>query len=101
MFAKRRSVVYQDADGNEEWRTPISTREVQVDAANPFEGYATQFESDKVICTYDVDNFEKNDANRYTIVTWLDGNDEDSNHTIDAPEGAAIKLGVEINAYEN
>ncbi len=101
VYAKRRSIVYQDANGNEEWRTPISTREVQVDAANPFEGYATQFESDKVICTYDVDNFAKNDAKRYTIVTWLDGNDEDSNHTVSVPEGAAIKLGVEINAYEN
>jgi hypothetical protein len=101
VYAKSRTDAYVDKDGNKITKTPISTRESQVDALNPFEGYATEFESDKVICTYDVDNFQKGDNNRYTIVTWLDGNDIDSDPNGTVPEGAAIKLGVEINAYEN
>ena len=40
-----------------------------------------------------------NEIRRYTIVTWLEGF-RSSNEQL-APDGATIKLGVEINAYEN
>ena len=65
-----------------------------------FPGFAKQFESEKVVATIPVKYFDRSDMNRYTIVTWLEGYDPQSDGR-EAPEGASIKLGVEINAYEN
>jgi len=64
-----------------------------------FPGFAIPFESDSVIATIPVQYFDQSDMNRYTIVTWIEGYDPQSHG--EAPEGACIKLGVEINAYEN
>lgn len=61
--------------------------------------FAEQFESNNVIVTKDVQRFRSNDVRRYTIVTWLEGEDPQAN--LEAPEGATLKLGVTINAYEN
>lgn len=73
------------------------------DAAHPL---AEPFE-DRVIARYTVDGFGINEMMRYTIVTWLEGNDPEA-ETVDSqgkkkdpPIGASLKLGVEINAYES
>lgn len=64
------------------------------------EDLAYEFVDDKTIAALDpVYDFEPGDVKRYTLVTWLEGEDPQSNR--DAPEGATLKLGVEINAYEN
>lgn len=64
-------------------------------------GLADLFESEQRITTSSVRNFEKDDIKRYTIVTWLEGSDPSSASDSSAPKGATLKLGVEINAYEN
>ena len=102
VYARARTRVYLDPDtGEEEWREPISIREDQASRATPFEGYATEFVSDSVIAELEVSGFSKDDIKRYTVVTWLEGNDADSSRYYGVPEGATIKLGVTINAYEN
>lgn len=62
-------------------------------------GFAEMFESKDRIATLRVKNFEPEQIKRYTIVTWLEGNDPES--IGEAPQGAKLKIGVEINAYEN
>ena len=60
---------------------------------------AEPFVSADTIARYDVPDFGPQDIRRYTLVTWLEGSDPDS--TGSTPLGASIRLGVEINAYEN
>ena len=38
---------------------------------------------------------------RYTIVFWLEGADPQSDPNESYPEGATLKLGVDISAHEN
>ena len=38
---------------------------------------------------------------RYTVVYWLEGYDPQSTTELTPPQNALIKLGVEINAYED
>ena len=64
-----------------------------------FPGFAEVFESDSVIATLPTKNFRKGDAKRYTIVAWLEGEDQQAQGN--PPEGGNLKLGVTINAYEN
>ena len=64
-----------------------------------FPGFAEMFESDSVIATLPVRNFQQGDAKRYTLVAWLEGEDQQAEGN--PPEGGNLKLGVTINAYEN
>ena len=57
------------------------------------------FTSSEVITTFSGKTLNIGEAKRYTIVTWIEGFRSDSKKP--APKGATIKLGVEINAYEN
>ena len=87
---------YRDENGD-----PHSTsREWIAYPTGKEEDLAYEFVDEKTIAALDtVYNFEPGDVKRYTLVTWLEGEDPQSNR--DAPEGATLKLGVEINAYEN
>jgi len=68
---------------------------------------ATSFVSDDVIARFRVNGFGIRAMQRYTAVLWLEGEDpqsyqfSDDMEKLKAPVGASIKLGVEINAYEN
>lgn len=68
---------------------------------------ADPFVSDNVVARYQVDGFLIDDIKRYTIVTWLEGNDpeaetvDENGNKKDPPYGASLKLGVTINAYES
>ena len=64
-----------------------------------FPGFAEMFEDANTVATIPVRNFEKNDAKRYTLVAWLEGEDQQAKGN--PPEGGNLKLGVTINAYEN
>ena len=64
-----------------------------------FPGFAEMFESDNVIATLPVRNFQQGDVKRYTLVAWLEGEDQQAEGN--PPEGGNLKLGVTINAYEN
>ncbi len=84
--------------GIAKYNAPISISEELADATHPFQGYAEEFENESVITTLSVNNFEVSEIKRYTIVTWLEGFASASDKQ--APKGASIKIGVEINAYE-
>ena len=64
-----------------------------------FPGFAEMFKSDNVIATLPVRNFQQGDSKRYTLVAWLEGEDQQAKGN--PPEGGNLKLGVTINAYEN
>jgi hypothetical protein len=53
----------------------------------------------KTVIRKKVSDFKKNDIRRYTLVYWLEGSDPQANiEDQDAPEGAKIKLSVDITA---
>ena len=79
----------------------MSTSLANANEDNPFYGYAEKFEAEDRVTTLRVKDFKQDDIRRYTIVTWLEGEDPESDHRKEAPKGAKIKIGVEINAYEN
>ncbi len=102
VFAKESDQYNYDADGNRTMREFVSIRpdDHKEDAAN---GYilAESFVSASVAAKYEVGNFAKNDVKRYTLVVWLEGEDPDTDNSDEPPEGATLKLGVDIAAYEN
>lgn len=101
VYAKWRKIPYESPTGDVINETPISYDEESRTPMPDFQGgYAKLFESEKVIADKFVENFEIGAVKRYTLVMWMEGNDEDSSHLMGSPEGAKIKIGVEINAYE-
>ena len=98
VYAKAESTPRVDKDGNPDYRSPISIDENKASPVYPFMGYAETFASPNVVTTFSGKQLDINETKRYTIVTWLEGF-RSSNLEL-APEGATIKLGVEINAYE-
>ena len=63
-------------------------------------GGGNEYKNEGTIITYEVDNFLKSQMRRYTIVLWLEGYDPQSKPEEEYPEGATLKLGVDIAAYE-
>ena len=62
---------------------------------------AISFLNEKIIHTYERGGFYGGQIRRYTLVSWLEGEDKDSLNKQGTPVGATLKLGVEITAYEN
>lgn len=100
VYAKRSETPRIDEKGNLDYRSPISISEEDASEVQPFEGYADMFVSSDIIASYPVDKIDVGETRRYTIVTWLEGEDHESDNRKTAPKGAKIKLGVNINAYE-
>lgn len=91
-----------DEEGKQTFNEYISVSPDKQDPkVNPYYGFAEKFISDDTICTHEVRSFIKESVMRYTMVCWLEGQDPQSNESLGAPVGASIKLGVEINAYED
>ena len=99
VYARREAVPHKDSNGEYDYSAPISVSEDQETPEYPFEGYANMFVSTNEVMRQDAVEISVGEVRRYTIVTWLEG--FRSSNTQLAPEGATIKLGVEINAYEN
>ena len=99
VYARRAEIPHMGDNGELDYSSPISVSEEEASASNPFMGYAKIFKSSAVITTSEKIFLDVDDYRRYTIVTWLEG--ERSSDAESAPEGASIKLGVEINAYEH
>ena len=53
------------------------------------------------IIEYNNTNFIRNEMMRYTIVIWLEGGDPQSQPDEEPPQGATLRLGVDIAAHEN
>ena len=99
VYGHSESKPHYNEQGQPDYRPPISISEHDATDANPFMGYAETFESSKVVTTLSGKTINIGEAKRYTIVSWLEG--FRSNNDQPAPIGATVKLGVEINAYEN
>ena len=99
VYAKPLQAPHKDEQGNLDYRAPISVDEDKATADYPFEGYANSFVSSSEVMNQKAVELNVGEYKRYTVVTWLEG--FRSSNTQTAPKGATIKLGVEINAYEN
>ena len=99
VYGKGETIPHKGLYGEADYRAPISVNEYEATEAEPFMGYAETFVSSKVVTTFSRMTINVGEAKRYTIVSWLEG--FRSSSTEPAPKGATIKLGVEINAYEN
>ena len=100
VYAKASESPNEDEEGNPVYNEYISMNKEQAQKAGvKFPGFAEMFESSSVVATIPVKYFDQNNMKRYTIVTWLEGYDPQADG--EAPEGANLQLGVEINAYEN
>jgi len=62
---------------------------------------AENFSDGGTVVKYNHTNFIKDELMRYTIVVWLEGGDPQSTPGEEYPEGATLKLGVDISAHEN
>jgi len=62
-----------------------------------YDGFSTSFESDEVVTTFNKEVFEPQAVHRYTVVFWLEGEDEYCHG--EQPENGSIKLGVDISGY--
>ena len=99
VYAKKLQVPNIDESGQADYRAPISVNKYDATEDFPFEGYATIFKSSTEVMSQKAQLIEAGEVRKYTIVTWLEG--FQSSGDADALSGASIKLGVEINAYEN
>ena len=100
IYAKEAAEYNIDKDGNKTMREFVSTYPYlnEEDENHPL---ADSFTNSAVVHTYERGGFLQGQTRRYTIVTWLEGEDPQSGFLDDAPVDASIKLGVEITAYEN
>lgn len=105
IYAKAPEAGRKDLDGSTVAKEYVSTAADKVTPRKPWYGFAEDFEDYKdgsggTVATLTVDNLIVDRSIRYTMVAWLEGEDL-SDLSSHAPEGATIKLGVQVNAYEN
>ncbi|MBO6262174.1 MAG: hypothetical protein J6N95_06170 [Bacilli bacterium] len=101
VYAKKAAENNIDKDGNKTDREFISDFDPSSNRETDKYPLAERFLDGNTIAQYNVSNFIKNEMRRYTIVIWLEGADPQSKPDIDYPEGATLKLGVDISAHEN
>lgn len=53
------------------------------------------------LATYKTQDFRPGEIKRYTIVCWLEGNDPECIGNGEAWDASSIKLGIQVNGYEN
>jgi len=62
-------------------------------------GLAEEFKNDSVVCTYTNRILNPGEYIRYTLLFWLEGDDDEASGT--ASKEVKLRLGVKIEAYEN
>ena len=90
---------YDNPEHKADYRAPVSVDKDKASDTFKFSGYAEDFYSSSVIAAFISQVIDRGQTIRYTVVTWLEGfrsNDDEF-----APRGAQVKLGVDIDAYEN
>ena len=98
VFAKEAAEVNYKADGTPTMQEFIAEHPYD-DTEDEDHPLAGKFKSSEVVTDYIVPKFAPNDMRRITLVVWLEGYDRQS--IGEPPQGASLKLGVSINAYEN
>lgn len=101
VYAKKAAENNVDINGNVTDREFISSYDQSSNRETEKYPLAEKFLDGNTIAEYEVENFIKNEIKRYTIVIWLEGNDPQSKPDTEYPEGATLKLGVDITAHEN
>lgn len=104
VFAKSAKVNNYDIHGYETDRELVVQPPKQYDQDREREDYplAENFKTgSNTIIEYKNTNFVRNDMMRYTIVIWLEGGDPQSQPDEEPPQGATLRLGVDIVAHEN
>lgn len=86
---------YDPATGKETDQEYVCGEPLQLNYA----GLAERFLSADVIGQNKVVNFKENEVHQYTLLYWLEGDDNECQDP--QPREAQIRLGVEIDAYEN
>lgn len=64
-----------------------------------YAGMAEKFLSADKVGIHKVTDFKANEVHQYTLIYWIEGDDHECEDPF--PREAKIRLGVEINAYEN
>ena len=100
VYAKKAAENNYDINGNPTDRELIVSHDGNDHETEEYP-LAENFKDGKTVAEYNVTNFIKHDMLRYTIVVWLEGGDPQSKPDEDYPEGATLKLGVDIAAHEN
>ncbi len=94
-----------DENGNPVHKEYISVSPEKSTSANPYMGFAEPFvESNNEVtslATYHVKSLKAGEYIRYTFLCYLDGDDDESDKGEGAPEGASIKLEIDVNGYES
>ena len=101
VYAKKAAANNIDINGDPTDRELISRLDLSSNRETEDSRLAEKFKDGGTIADYYVPGFVKNDMTRYTIVVWLEGSDPQSDYEKDLPEGATLKLGVDITAHEN
>ena len=102
VYAKKAAENNYDIDGKETDREFVATYDDRTNReTEECRLVDDNFKDGSTIAEYRVTNFIKREMKRYTIVFWLEGADPQSKPDEDYPEGATLKLGVDISAYEN
>ena len=99
VYAKRLANGRPLGNGEVDYRAPISVSEADSTPTFPFQGYAEMFTSSSEVMHKDAQEINVDEVRRYTLVTWLEGFRSSGEGS--SLEDATIKLGVEINAYED
>lgn len=106
IYAKQSATAHKDENGETTFKEYVSVDGSQDTDEKP--QFAEMFASDSQVASFTQSDFKMNDIRRYTLVIWLEGEDPQSGminpntgKPYGAPEGASIKLGVQIKAYEN
>ena len=61
-------------------------------------GFATNFESETIILSNDINHFKIGDVTRYTVVLYLESNDKECDGEM--PDETYLKLAINIEAFE-
>ena len=101
VYAKKAAEKNYDINGNPTDREFIAKYDERTNRETEDTPLAEMFKDGATVAEYDVNNFVKDDIMRYTMVVWLEGADPQSVPSEDYPEGATLKLSVDISAYEN
>ena len=101
VYAKEAAEYNFDKEGNKTRREFISTYPSGTNKEDDEHRLASSFLPGQEIIKYSANNFKKGDIVRYTIVIWLEGEDPQSDNSKEIPEGASLKLGINVAAYEN
>lgn len=104
VYAKKSETpnqTYDCEEGETTFKEPISfaSPERAKTQGKEFPGFAEMFESDSVITTHLYKGMIKDDIMRYTIVIWLEG--EDQQAVSNPPQGTSLKFSVNIVSNES